>query len=526
MSERRRLGLGIARPDASSQLTLSSFVTRGFIMPKGASVPKSRFALASILVVGGVFAGVPAAALTLQEALQVAEGTTRARVAQGDLDIAKQNHRARRIRFYFPTVSINGAVPSYAVDESYRFFGGSSRKRLYQTTDLSFTSFVKLEQALVTGGNLEIRANLASLKNRYPDTDPSAPTGSFLDERTRRGFFDFILRQPILKPSESRNELAATADELDLARLVRVEEETTLRTDVTTAYLDLLIAELDRDLAATRLESARIKAEIDSTKWQDAVLSQEDWLASKLARLDAELAHRANEARVLDQQRELAMLLDADPAEPIPVSEPAIAGHPSEAQQTRWIEGWDRALPIRQAQVAFEKARREARLAAAGKGFSGDVEASYSSGHSRVKLEDLAEEPIDTRGWGIALNVSYPLWDGGAVKAAARAAQLSVERAELELARAKQDARAEILRLTNEVSVGYRRLDVQRSQVEIAAEAVAIAQSRMEDGRLSRTGWLDTRVLLLETRSKYLTELKTYLLNRIALEGQFAEVES
>jgi outer membrane protein TolC len=495
-------------------------------MPKGALVPKGRVALASVLVAGGVAAGAPAAALTLEEALQVAEGTTRARVAQGDLDIARQNYRARRIRFYFPTVSINGAVPSYAVDESYRFFGGSSRKRLYQTTDLDFTSFVKLEQALVTGGNLEIRANLATLKSRYPDTDADARPGSFLDERTRRGFFDFILRQPILKPSESRNELAEKEDELDLARLARVEEATTLRTDVTAAYLDLLIAELNRDLEATRLESARIKAGIDSTKWQDAVLSQEDWLVSKLARLDAELAHRASEAQVLEKQRELAMLLDADPAEPIPVSDPPIVGHPSEERLRGWVDGWDRALTIRQAQATFAKARREARLAAVGKGLTGDIEATYSSGHSRVKLEDEPVEPIDTRGWGIALNVSYPLWDGGAVKAAARAAQLSVERAELELSRAKQDARAEILRLTNEVSVGYRRLDVQRSQVEIAAEAVAFAKSRMDDGRLSRTGWLDTRAQLLETRSKYLTELKTYLLNRIVLEGQFAEAES
>jgi outer membrane protein TolC len=495
-------------------------------MPKGALVPKGRVALASVLVAGGVAAGAPAAALTLEEALQVAEGTTRARVAQGDLDIARQNYRARRIRFYFPTVSINGAVPSYAVDESYRFFGGSSRKRLYQTTDLDFTSFVKLEQALVTGGNLEIRANLATLKSRYPDTDADTRPGSFLDERTRRGFFDFILRQPILKPSESRNELAEKEDELDLARLARVEEATTLRTDVTAAYLDLLIAELNRDLEATRLESARIKAGIDSTKWQDAVLSQEDWLVSKLARLDAELAHRASEAQVLEKQRELAMLLDADPAEPIPVSDPPIVGHPSEERLRGWVDGWDRALTIRQAQATFAKARREARLAAVGKGLTGDIEATYSSGHSRVKLEDEPVEPIDTRGWGIALNVSYPLWDGGAVKAAARAAQLSVERAELELSRAKQDARAEILRLTNEVSVGYRRLDVQRSQVEIAAEAVAFAKSRMDDGRLSRTGWLDTRAQLLETRSKYLTELKTYLLNRIVLEGQFAEAES
>jgi outer membrane protein TolC len=274
------------------------------------------------------------------------------------------------------------------------------------------------------------------------------------------------------------------------------------------------------------LESARIKAGIDSTKWQDAVLSQEDWLVSKLARLDAELAHRASEAQVLEKQRELAMLLDADPAEPIPVSDPPIVGHPSEERLRGWVDGWDRALTIRRAQATFAKARREARLAAVGKGLTGDIEATYSSGHSRVKLEDEPVEPIDTRGWGIALNVSYPLWDGGAVKAAARAAQLSVERAELELSRAKQDARAEILRLTNEVSVGYRRLDVQRSQVEIAAEAVAFAKSRMDDGRLSRTGWLDTRAQLLETRSKYLTELKTYLLNRIVLEGQFAEAES
>jgi outer membrane protein TolC len=486
--------------------------------------------IAGAVLLGALGASGPAIAadaaplLTLEGAVERALGrTSRARLIRGDEEIAKETYHAKRLNFYLPTISINGATPSYETDQSYRFFGGSSRKQLYKTTDFGVTSFIKLEQDLVTGGALTMTANLASTQNKYPDTSPSAIAGTFLDERSRRGFFDFILEQPILRPSAARHDLHTAGSDKELAALTRADEEARLETEVKGAYLDVLLAEVDERWRATLHEQAEQQAEIDSTKWQDGVISKDAWLASALERLDAELAHRASEGTLAEKRRQLALLVDADPSTIFELQEPGTGAPIDPAQFEAWTAGWERASNVRRAEIDAEKARRNASYAAAGRGLTGDLRASYSSGQGEVRLEGQPDESIDTEGWAVALNVSYPLWDGGASGAASRAEAISAARADLELSRARQEARSTILRLVNEVSVGYRRLEIHRTQIELAGEGVAIAESRRAEGRLSDIGYLEAEAKLLETRSTYLTELKTYLANRGTLEGQFSE---
>jgi len=464
----------------------------------------------------------PARELTLDAALEAALGrTSRARILRGDEDIAKETYYARRLNFYLPTISINGATPSYETDQSYRFFGGSSRKQLYKTTDFGVTSFIRLQQNLITGGSLTATANLASTKNKYPDTSPQADPGSFLDERSRRGYFDFILEQPILKPSSAKHELRSAESSMRVASITRFDEETALRKEVIEAYLGVLLAEVDESWRATQREKADRQAVIDSTKWQDGVIAKDDWLISQLGRLDAELLHRSSIGQLAERRRALSLLVDADPTQRIAVVEPAV-GLPIPAEQlAAWAEEWEQTSIVRRAEIEAERARREAVYTAAGRGLTGNVRARYSSGQGEVRLEGQPDEPIDTEGWAVSLDVSYPLWDGGASSAVARAAEFSEARADLELVRAKQDARSTILHLVNDVAVGYRRLEIQRNQIELAEEGVAIAESRRADGRISDVGFLAAQATLLETRTTYLTELRTYLSKKVELEGAF-----
>jgi hypothetical protein len=161
--------------------------------------------------------------LTLDEAIRLAvRESARGRIIRGDVEVKQGLYQASRSNFYFPSVSVNGQVPAYSVDQSYKFFGGSTRKRLYKTQGLTLNSFVELDQSLVTGGTLNLRANLANNRDRYPDTDPAASANSFLDEVGRRGYFDFGLSQPILRPSQPRYDLANRKDDLEQARLTRV----------------------------------------------------------------------------------------------------------------------------------------------------------------------------------------------------------------------------------------------------------------------------------------------------------------
>jgi outer membrane protein TolC len=462
--------------------------------------------------------------LTLAEAIRLAvRESARGRIIRGDVEVKQGLYQASRRNFYFPSVSINGQVPSYAVDQSYKFFGGSTRKRLYKTQGLALNSFIQLDQSLLTGGTLNLRANLANNQDRYPDTDPTASPNSFLDEVGRRGYFDFALSQPVLRPSQPRHELANRQDDFEQARLTRVSEEAKLAREVTEAFVGVLLADLKDETARDRLEAAGLRAGIDSTKWTDGVLSEEDWLTSASKRLDAELSRREAAAAAAEQRRALALLLDSEGEYGIELARPELTPLPSAERMAALREGWSSCRAVRQAELEHSKATRAADFAAAGHGLTGDFKANYSIGRGRVQLADYPADNINTNGWGVSLNFSYPVWDGGASGAAVRSAHFEAERARLQLARARQDARAEIGRLLDVLEVSGRRLEILSKQEDLAARKVRIAEERFADERINRVTMLEANVMQLEARVRTLDELKTYLVNRIDLESRFEE---
>ena len=465
--------------------------------------------------------------LTLEKALSLAlKETARGSIIDGQLEVAQQNYRARRTNFYFPEISINGQLPAYNQEQAYRFpQGGSTQKLLYETSDLGFRSFIEAKQSLLTGGDLTITANLTKNDEDYPvavNLDDSTTVLVDLNEKRQEGYFEFNLTQPILKPSQAKHELNNRRDDLELAKLSRIEERTALSKEVIEAYVGVLRLNLARNLAEDKLEAARLKAEIDSAKFSDGVISEEEYLESKSAYLDAELARFEASTDAGEKIRELAMLLDIDPSEEIVTDEPAVGRHLSESDKGRLINNWEQSLAIHRARYQYNKALRESNYTASDHGLNGDLSVKYSLGRGNVETAGLADNDINTNSWGVSLNLTYPIWDGGASSSSVKAAQLEAEQARLEFMRAEKSAKAQIVNLVNRLDVSSRRLEIVRQQIELADNRLAIASSRRDDGQISELTFLESRVSYLEAKDKYLEELKNYLINKVDLEGTFA----
>jgi len=468
--------------------------------------------------------------LTLAEALERATGrTARGSIIDGRLEVAEQNYQARRTNFYFPEFSINGSVPAYNADQSYRFFGGFDNKQLIQTTDLGFRSFIEAKQSLITGGDLRITANLTANDEEYPTQRTVATSDSTFDrflvdisENTRQGFFEFSLNQPLLQPSEAKHDLNNKRDDLELAELTRIEEEAALRKEVIEAYMGVVRLDLAERLSQDQLRSAQLQAEIDSAKFADGIISEEEYLQSKSAYLDAELALFEAETNAKEQRRELAMLLDYDPDESLNTRVPAVTEEYSEAQAQQYISRWESSLTIHRARLQYSKAERSADYTASSHGLNGDLSVNYSFGRGTIETQDQPDNDINTNSWGISLNFSYPIWDGGASSSAVQAARLEAEQSRLEYVAAEKSARAEIINLVNRLNVAYRRLGIVQQQIELAENRLNIAQSRLDDGQISELTFLESRISYFEIRDKYLEELKDYLLNKTELQGSFA----
>ena len=467
--------------------------------------------------------------LTLQQALERAVNqTSRGSIIEGRRQVAQQNYRARRTNFYFPEISINGALPAYNEDQSYRFFGGLDQKQLISTTDLGFRSFIEAKQSLITGGDLTITANLTANDEKYPtqrffQIDDSTGTTRLVDvtENSRQGFFEFSLNQPILKPSEAKHDLHNKGDDLKLAELKKIEDEADLRKQVIEAYLGVVRLSLAEKLAQDKLRSGLLKAQIDSAKFADGIISEEEYLESKSAFLDAELAQFEAQTNANEQRRQLAMLLDLDPEEELEIQTPELAEEFNEQIGRTYIDQWEQSLLIQRARFQYAKAERQANYTASSHGLNGDLAVKYSFGRGSIETDGAPNNDINTNSWGISLNFSYPIWDGGASTSSVQAARLEAEQSRLEYVSAEKSAKAEIINIVNRLNVSFRRLRIVRQQIELAENRLNIASSRKDDGQISELTFLESRISYLEARDKFLEELKQYLLNKTELQGMF-----
>jgi len=477
-----------------------------------------------VLVVGLTGQG-EARQLTLDQALKRAlNQTARGEMIRGNLEVAQQYYRARRINMYLPEISINGSVPTYAVDESYRPYSDPHTKELFENRNLDFRSFIELKQSLFTGGNLTATANLRTEDNRYPDTRYDAGSGLFVNENSKIGFFNFSLAQPLFRPSAVKYELNNRKDDLEIARVTRIEEESGFRKEVTQAYVGLLQLTLRSEMTGDELEKTLLQEQIDSAKLTDGVISEEDFLMSSSARLDAELAHFEIKTQREEQKRELYTLLDLDITETLKLVEPIVGEHLDSAEAQRLVAAWEHSAPIKKAERVYAKAERQADYAASGHGLTGDLNVGYNMGQQKIEEErtdSYRENDINTRGWSVSLDFRMPIWDGGAGSAAVKAARFQAEQANYEYTRARRSAKAQIANYVNQLDVCYSRLDIIRQQIDLSKERLDIAEERHADGQISMLTLLDARVFYLENKNRYLEELKTYLTNRIDLESKF-----
>ena len=468
---------------------------------------------------------VAAASITLDEAFDIALGrSSRGEIIRGSEEVAEQQYFAERIGFLLPKVSLNGEAPAYSNVENFRQFGNLPSKQLVGTESLDLRSNIQLKQSLLTGGDLTVTANLTRNDETYPTWDAVNRRLLDIGQLTNQGFFDFSFTQPLLQPSQAKHDLHNSRDDLELAQLARLEESATLKKDVAEAYLGLMELAIQQLLTADKFEIARLKAEIDSAKFVDQIVAEEDWLGSASAMIDAELEKFDTDNQYADKRRVLASLLDIDRPEEVETVEPGVPEGPTEEARQELANRWEESVPLRKASFQFSKEKRAADFSASSHGLTGDLRANYSLGRGTVETDGSSEQDnIKTNSWGVSVNLTFPIWDGGASAAAVKAARMNAEKARLELESSRKSAKAEVDLLLNSVDVSYRKLQVLRKQIEMAEDRLSIAKFRHEDGQISQIDFLDVRVAYLESRRKFMEELKKYYASRIDLEYRFSD---
>ena len=459
--------------------------------------------------------------LTLGQALEMAVSrTARGSVIRGNLEVAEQHYFAKRVNFYVPEIKLEGSLPSYSEDKSYRGVFGFKGRGLYTSTDFGLTSDISLKQSLIFGGDFTMRANLTKRDEKYPDSDT---LGNLIYpiSYTKQGSFSFSYAQPLLKPSESKYQLHNRKDDYEIARFTRIEEEAKLKKEVVEAYAGVLQTELRSDLAKVQFESSRLKTSVDSVKLADGVIAEEKFLETSSLKLDNELNHFDMENQLAEKRRQMAILLDLEASDTLRFFMPETLTVLDDATRRSLQENWSSTIAIRKAEYQYKKAKRAADYAASAHGLSGGLAANYSFGRGRVDVDGTALPDINTNSWTVALNFTFPIWDGGASGATVKAARLVEESARLEFEKARKAAKAGIESLLNRLDVSHRKLAVIRQQIMLARNKLDIAQKRFDNGEISDVTFLDARIFYLQSKDKYLDELRNFLVTRLDLDSKF-----
>jgi len=471
-------------------------------------------------------ASASAETVTLQTTLDRLLGeTTRGRIIAGQRQVAEDKYAAERIGYYLPAISFNTTLPSYQQSEDYDNYPGFIDPILFKRTNVFASGNIRMRQKIITGGDLTFESRINIRNDEYPSGvfDTAFAFVGFESSLDKRRLANLLLQfsQPLFRTSESRAAYCQARDNLDKADVEFRRERAALKKEGITAYFDLLIANVDKQIAENQHRLAAYNAKWDSVKFVDGVITEEDWIESKSERLEKRLAVYDAEASLEEKTNNFTHMLDL-PSDADPNPEvPPIPQAPDAAAAQLYLAGVENSTEVELARINMEMAEETLAQKKSSYGINGTLNASYSIGRGTVtqsKPDGEFDEEIDTRDWRVSLDFSYPIWDGGASRADVHSQELAYESARLEYLAAQRSARNIMEIRLQRIEINNAKLSLLTQEVDLAETRLRDAESRFDEGLISEATLLENRVYYLEARKGRLTTLRDYYLDLTELE--------
>ncbi|GAB4414765.1 MAG: TolC family protein [Bacteroidia bacterium] len=416
----------------------------------------------------------PGDTLTLEAVMAyAADHALAARRAQADLLQAELRHRSFRASL-LPELALNGALPNYlnTFSPTTQPDGTIAFQRISYNN--SFLSAQLSQPVTLLGTTLFAQTNL----QRYDDF-----TGDF------RRYNGSPLRIGIEQPISAYNPLRWQA-RLDPVRLREARKQYALaiaavRETAMQLFFDLLLAQIDGELAQTNLQSSEALYRIAQERYDLGRISENDLLQLQLEQVNARKAVQ-DAAQATDQAfAQLCNLMGWDAATRFALRVPEAGSLPeidpetalARAMQHRpEVETWHRRQLEADEATAAAKARN---------GFQATLQASAGYAASAGTLPPVYTSAQPEQVVGLQLNVPIITWGR---------ARAEVESRRIESDWVAEARRQQTLALENavrQVLAAYRRvqqtLPLARQAQDIALRQFDISQSRYRLGEISTT---------------------------------------
>jgi outer membrane protein len=300
------------------------------------------------------------------------------------------------------------------------------------------------------------------------------------------------------------------------ATLAAARQDLILR--VSQAYFDVLLAqdnvalsEAQKTAISEQLAQAKRNFEVGTSTIVDTLEAQ--------ARYDQAVAKEIADKNDLEVKKRALQQLVGKPADALtPLKDPLALEGPKPASIEEWAAAaTTSSYAVAVSRAALEIARQEVERAKAGHYPTVDLSASYSK--SKSPLQSLDGSDITTDTGSVGLQLSVPLFAGGATQSRVRQALAGRDRAE-------QDLENTTRTVAQSVRQNYLNVTSGIAQVKALEQALASTQSQLDSTILGRDVGVRTSVDVLnaqqqvfQTRRDLQQARYAYIMNTLRLKA-------
>lgn len=298
------------------------------------------------------------------------------------------------------------------------------------------------------------------------------------------------------------------SDRLDFERL---SEE--LRLNVSTSYYDLQQADENVRIQQSAVRNAQASLRDAQALEQAGVGTRFDVLTSQVqvAQATQNLANALSQQRI--SRRSLATLLNLPESVIITAADPVeIAGLWNLSQEQSIVQAYKNRAELEQllAQRNIQQQQRRIELSQLGPQIS--LAATYNpslslSGNnngSSLQNQDFFDQ------YTLSANLSLSLFDGGAARARARAAEANIAIAESNFASQRNQIRLEVEQAYSQLQSNFENVQTASVQLEQAREALRLARLRFQAGVGTQTEVIDSENRLTQAEGDRVNAILSY----------------
>jgi len=464
--------------------------------------------MAGFLLIINVLCAFPQKAVTLDEALKIAEDNspsmkrTRLNLIRNQENLNAQN-AALKSKF---SLSVNPLT--YSQNRAYN----SVISGFNTTKDLMSSGSLVISQPIVfTDATLSLRNNFSYNNNIYNEEFPTSGVKFNND-------LSINLNQPLFTYNRTKLQLKELQLSLENAQLNYAIQLLSLEKSVTQAFYYVYQQQQSMEISSQAYQNMQKSYEVSKNKVDAGISAREEMFQAELNLASSKSDYENSQVSFENAKDEFKLLIGMSLYDDFGVL-PNIAVDTIQVDIAFAIDqGLKNRMELRQSQINIETSQFDLIQTKALNEFKGNLNLSFGINGLNEKLKDIYDDPRNNE--NVELTLDIPLWDWGEKKSRIKATEATIKSANISY----EEEQSNIILGVRKV---YRNLLNLQNQIEIARQNVTNAQltydlnlEKYKNGDLTGMDLNIYQNQLSEKQLSYTNSLISYKLELLNLKIQ------